>query len=728
MKSPRKVIVWITLLPILVILLGGLIHLRPRRTLVLWSCGGNYELLKDYAVRFEAKEGVRVRYTAAPVAFLLARALDCANPPDVMVGRGGPGWDALVDVGRALGPPTVFAADPLVLAVPPGNPARIESVEDLGRPDVRVALSPGAMRPKSRVPAMFLSEVSDSLYPGLVERWENQAVSRDTCGRRLLDPLLTGAADVAVAPLSLLTYPAYRGRIEEVPIPAAVLRTMAQAPAIPQCALTLAGPDSRQVELAQRFVQGLVEERELLVRHGYVPIGDPRSQEFGHLLTVLSPKDMPAWQTFFAEALDKAGLAVEARRRYLNVLYTFAPNRHLERALCRTADYSLALGQVASARLDWQRVLNDFPPGEPVEYDLPTSPRKAALLPIREEPHEVWREEARARLRDLPPDADGTNRMLDDPIVRELFPVRITQGDPPKNSTRSLGLGLHLLVAGDYGSATRDLLKVPTLHYPSRHMAVAEYLLGLCAEARGLPEVARAQWERTRRDFPGTPAAEAAEQALARLHPAAGTAAPSGMPPWTEAFATHPERGMTYGMRLHAHRLPLYTVKEMLKLQSGIYGQHPFAGEARFRAGVACQEMSREDAAVRQWRAGLREAADSPWSEKSRAALLACGKEPVPLPGPTPPIPKGGPGQRFRLAEELFQAGLHDDGQAALEYFKVLTVARPPDRNLTPESRAMLGRAAEHLAVSLRACGRSEAEIEATFGFLPQLPPPGEMP
>lgn len=724
----RKAMVWATVLPLLAVaLLGGWFHLRPRRTLVVWSCGGNYELLKDYAAQFEARERVRVRYTAAPVAFLLARALDCTSPPDVMVGRGGPGWDAMVDVGRASGPPVVFATDPLVLAVAPGNPARVRTVEDMGREDVRVAMSPGAMRPKSRIPGMFMSAVSDRLHPGLVERWENQAVSRAKCGRRLLDPLLVGAADAAVAPRSLLTYPAYRGRIEEVAIPAEVLRAMPQAPAIPQCALVLTGPENRRVELAERFVQGLVADRETLERHGYVPIDAPRSQELGHLLRVLSPRDMPAWQTFFAEALEVAGLAVEARRRFLHVLYTFAPNRHLERALCRSATHSLLTGRFAAARLDWERVLADFPPGEPVEYDLPTSPEKAARLPIREQPHDHWRREARARLRELPKEMARTSSVLDDPIVRELFPVRIGQGDPPKNGTRALGLGLHLLVAGDHVSATRDLLKVPTLHEPSRHMAVAEYLLGLCAEARGLPEVAREQWERTRRQFPDTRAAVAAEQALARLPEPATAPAPSAMPPWREALATHGERGMTYGMRLHAHGLPLYAAKEMLKLQAGIYGEHSLAAEARFRAGVACREMGREEAAVRQWRLCLRDAPDSPWAGAAREALLEIGQQPVPLPGAPPPVPKGGAGQRFRLAEELFQAGLHEDGQAALEYFKVLTVARPPDRNLTPESRAMLGRATERLAASLLASGRSEAEVEATLRFLPPSPR-GEVP
>lgn len=717
----RRTITLLTLLPLAVCALVGAVRLWPRPTLVLWSCGGNYELLRDYVTAFEAKEKVRVRYTAAPAAFLLARALDCSHPPDVIVGRGGPGWDALQDVGRAAGPPLVFASDPLVIAVVPGNPCHIESVEDLGRADVRVSLSPGAMRPKSKVPAMFMAAVSEELCPGLVERWENQAVSRDTCGRRLLDPLLDGTADAALAPRSLLFYPAYAGRVEEIPIPAATLLAMPSCPAIPQCGVVL-GNDGQKTELAQRFLAGLATDTAVLARHGYVPVGDPRSQEIGPLLKAMSPKDMPGWQTFLAESLATAGVHREARRRFLQVLYVFGPSRYAEHALCRVAAQSSAEGRIAAARLDWQRVLDEFPPDEPVEYDLPTSPQKASRQPIQELPHEHWREEAEAGLRQCRGQTAEADPILQDPLVRELFPVRVTQGDPPKNGTRDLGLGLHEMVVGELEYATRDLLKVVTLHYPSRHMATAEYLLGLCAEGRGLPEVAWQQWERTVRDYPGTHPAELAAQALHRL-PAGARTPPMAMPPWTESFATAAERGMTYGMRLHAHHLPLFTTKEMLKLICGIYGKHSLGGETRFRAGVACQELGNLDAAVRQWRSCLRDAPDSPWAEASRQALVACGREAIPLPGQTPPPAKGSLGQRFRLAEELNGAGLTDEGQPILEYLKVLTVARPPAGKLSPQAAAMLQRAQDQLAACLAATGQAPERTEQLLRSLPPLPP-----
>jgi molybdate transport system substrate-binding protein len=716
----RRATQLLTLLPLVVVLIGGMAWLWPRPALVVWSCGGNYELLKEYVGAFEAREGVQVRYTAAPASFLLARALSSANPPDVIVGRGGPGWDSLQDVGLCAEPPLVFAADLLVVAVAAGNPKEIRSVEDMGREGVRVAMSPGAMKPKSKVPGMFMMAVSAKLYPGLVERWENNAVVHETCGRKLLDSLLDGRADAAVAPRSLLFYGDCRGKVEEVEISTAELLTMRACPAIPQCAVSLSGEDGVPSELAQRFVAGLAKDRERLRRHGYVPVDDPRAKPLGRLLKALAPKNMAGWQILLAEKLDEAGLSAETRRRYLKVLCTFGPNRYTARALCNTAAQALAEGNPQAARLDWQRVLADYPPPQPSEYGLPTSAQRARHQPVQALSYEHWRQQAKAGL------AGGRDRegsrtpALEDPLVQALFPILLSQGDPPKNSIRDLALGLHLMVAGDYEFATRDLLKVATLHYPSRHMPVAEYLLGLCAGARGQNGTARRQWERTVRDYPGSRAAELAEQALARLPTAEKASDGGAMPVWTECFGTHPDRAMTYGMRLYVHRLPLFTFKEMAKILSGIYGKHKLGGRARLCAGVACAAFGNEDAAAYEWGLCSRAAAGTPWAEQAVRKLKQVANRPVPQPKSKPGKPaKGSAAKRFRVAEEFRQAGVHEQGQIILEYLKVLTVARPPPASLPPKGCRILGQAAKHLSACLVRAGHSTAEAHELVRSLP---------
>jgi hypothetical protein len=579
------------------------------------------------------------------------------------------------------------------------------------------------MRPKSKVPAMFMAAVSEALYPGLVERWENQAVTRETCGRQLLDSIADGRADAAIAPRSLLYYAQYRGRVEEAEIPASELLAMKACPAIPQCAVALTGHSGSTDELAQRFVAGLAKETEWLDRYGYVPVADPRARSLGRLLKAMAPKDMAGWQVILAQKLHAAGLPAETRRRYLKVLCTFGPNQHTARALWQVAEQTASEGNVACARGDLRRILAEYPPPEPVEYGLPTSPQKAKRQPLEYLPDTHWRAAAQGVLADLPERQGVANPVLDDPMVRRLHPLRITQGDPPKNGTRDLALGLHLLAAGDLDFATRDLLKVVTLHYPSRHMPTAEYLLGVCAQARGYPNVARHQWERTVRDYGGTEAAELAQAALGRL--GAGEDSPvDPMPAWTECFATHGERAMTYGMRLYEHRLPLFAYKEMGKILSGIYGKHELGGRARYCAGIACAAFGNPAAAAYQWRTCLRDMAGTPWAKRSAERLAKAGQEPVPQPGQSPgKLSKGGAGMRFRLAEEFYRAGVHEEGQVILEYLKVLTVARPPLDSLEPESRRMLGQAAEHLVACLEHDGMDKGEAWQLVRSIPGIRP-----
>ena len=68
----------LALLPAVLLAVGGLAlaYNNPlKRTLVVWSCGGNFHGLQAFAREFERRHDCRVRYTAAPVEYLLARGL-----------------------------------------------------------------------------------------------------------------------------------------------------------------------------------------------------------------------------------------------------------------------------------------------------------------------------------------------------------------------------------------------------------------------------------------------------------------------------------------------------------------------------------------------------------------------------------------------------------------------------------------------------------------------------
>ena len=282
---------------------------------------------------------------------------------------------------------------------------------------------------------------------------------------------------------------------------------------------------------------------------------------------------------------------------------------------------------------------------------------------------------------------------------------------------------MHLLWVGDYDYATRDLLKVVTLHYPCRFAPQAEYFLGLCAAERGLPAVAEEQWRRVLRLYPDSRAARCAAQALrdgrAERHAGAVRKAKSrpSMPPRDEAFQTHAGRSMTYGMRLYAHGLPLFCFKEMMKIASGVYGPHRSLGaELRYRAGVACLALGHADAARRQWLLAGRAAGknpESPWARQAQAALKK-------LPSPArdaavvfkpvnAPCAKGSWCVRFRVAEEFHLAGIFDRNEQLLEYLKVCTVAHPPK---TPAGQRVLALAEARVADCLLRAGRPDLARE----------------
>ena len=707
----------LTALPVLLVLGMGIRHLARRgKMLTVWSCGGNYESLKEYVRDFSKREHVRVRYTAAPVMYLLEEAMKNPQPPDVIVGRAGPGWIALRNAGLLLEGPEFFAIDPLVIAVAPGNPKHIEGIEDLGRPDIRVALASGAMRPKGKVPTLLMAGVSNVFYPGLVERWENNAVENLTCGRHLLEPIIAGQADAAIIPRSVLTYRQYAGKVEEVVIPARELLTMKKGgPSLPQCAgvLKVAAKRGRQ-EAAHRFVYGLRQQPEWLARNGYITLDEPRGKQLARFLQVAAPRDMPGWQAILAERLEASGNPQEALRRWLKVIYTFGPNHYTARALYESGRLALAAGRPAAAAWSWKTVIKDYPPVGPVEYDSPVLHAGGKQAPIEKQPYSHWIALARSGLADLAQqDVPGRNDPLDeDPVVRRLFPIHVTEGDPPKNGKRELGLGLHLMIVGDYDFATRDFLKVVTLKYPSRYMPEADYLLGVCAMRRGRPDVAVRQWQRVLKAYPQHAVAEDARRALARAGEAT-TAAPAtvvlAMPPWKDSYDTHAHRAMTYGMRLFEHGLYLFCFKEMMKIQSGIYRTHDMAAQLRYRAGVACCNLGNLPAAASEWRICSRIGKGTEWAALAEKQLRSrCKDVPVPSAPRNPKAPakgkgpKGGAGKRFKLAEEFRRAGVTEQGQVIMEYWKVLTVARPPE---TPRTRPFLAMAELRLAECMRQAG-----------------------
>ncbi len=679
---------------VVALIIVGVAAVKPGRpVLTVWSCGSNYESISDFARQFEAKYHCRVRYTAAPVQYLLENALDSPNPPDVMVGRAGPGWEALRQAGKLAKGPVFFGMDPYTIVTPRDNPAGIASIEDLGRPGVRVAASPQAMRPRGKCIGHLMWAVSDKFFPGLDERWENNSQGYVQCGRKLLDPVIAREVDAAVVPRCMTSWPSAEGKIEVIPIKPEHLLSLKKCRAtIPQCCAILTSP--RQPELAERFIEEMTGEigTRVFPEHGYLPINSPQAQELKPLIMVFKPKDIAGWQTHMGHGLYEDGALYPALRRFLHVIHTFGPTHYDARSRFWAGKCLQAIGNGEAARLEWQRVIDEFPRKGKLEWVSKVLHVGKPVPGIEKLPETEWVKKARAALAESPGNGAFSNEHTRFMKAFQLTHEPVMEGDPAKNGTRNLQLGKDLLEAGHYVGATRDLLKVLSLNYPSRHMRQARFWLGVTSHLRGLPSVAASDWREL--SSGDDQWAQWAQKALemagdTRTEDAIVTSVP--MPPWKPAYETHVARGMTYGMSLWRHHLPLYCFKEMTKVLEGIY-QKPgkLAPMARYRMGICCLALDKPEAAHSEWTLLQRCYPDAKrWANMARegqAKLPPKHHKDMPFVAKfaTPEAikdlkqpPKSSFGKRFKGAEEFFNIGLFEDDTCLLEYWKVMTVTDP---------------------------------------------------
>ena len=114
-------------------------------SLQVWSCGGLAEAFMEANSLYEQKNGVRINYTGA-FAAALGKSLLGGAVTEVFAGR-------VLQLAKTLRADNkMLYFKPLcfteyVLITPLGNPAKIQSVQDLARPGVKVILPLGASPP-----------------------------------------------------------------------------------------------------------------------------------------------------------------------------------------------------------------------------------------------------------------------------------------------------------------------------------------------------------------------------------------------------------------------------------------------------------------------------------------------------------------------------------------------------------------------------------------------------
>lgn len=180
-------------------------------TLAVFAAASLTEAFEVLASEFEAAHpgtGVDLHLAGTPTLVLQlgegARARSL--PADVVATADQVSMQQLVEAGL-VGPPAVFALNRLVIAVPAGNPGGVESVADLARRELRVALADPAV-PVGRYTAEVLSRAGVDVHGASHEPSVKAVATRVELGEA--DAGVVYVTDVGAAP----------ARLEAVEIPA----------------------------------------------------------------------------------------------------------------------------------------------------------------------------------------------------------------------------------------------------------------------------------------------------------------------------------------------------------------------------------------------------------------------------------------------------------------------------------------------------------------------------
>jgi molybdate transport system substrate-binding protein len=206
----------------------------PDRTLTVYAAASLTGPFEQIAADFEAShDGVDVELSFAGSSDLVAQIQQGA-PADMFASADTANMDKLVADDLLAGSPTDFAANTLMIAVPPGNPAGVASLADLAGEDLNLVLC------APEVPCGAAAErVAEAAGLALSPVSEEQSVTD------VLNKVITGEADAGLVYVTDVR--AAGDQVEGIDIPEADSAVNVYPIA------TLAG--SAQPELAQELVE-----------------------------------------------------------------------------------------------------------------------------------------------------------------------------------------------------------------------------------------------------------------------------------------------------------------------------------------------------------------------------------------------------------------------------------------------------------------------------------------
>ncbi|MBU1172184.1 MAG: substrate-binding domain-containing protein [Proteobacteria bacterium] len=243
---------------------------NKNKSLQVWSCGGLAEAFIPANQVFETKTGASVSYTGAFAGALGKSLLGGNATTEVFAPR-------VLELAKKLkAQGKMLSFEPLcftryVLATPKGNPAHIESIDDMGREGVRTVLIPDASPPGGQASMIILKKA------GVEDLALKNAVKKGDCVQTALTDLIEGKGDVAVVEQRITRLPQFAGKLDVRPIPEQFI------PPVPVPFTIGVMTWAKNRDLAREFVTFILSDQgqAFFERAGFIPA---RSEEGERLI------------------------------------------------------------------------------------------------------------------------------------------------------------------------------------------------------------------------------------------------------------------------------------------------------------------------------------------------------------------------------------------------------------------------------------------------------------
>ncbi|WP_371363849.1 hypothetical protein SRRS_47390 [Sporomusa rhizae] len=180
-------------------------------SLQVWSCGGLSDAFMEANSLYEQRNGIKINYTGA-FAGALGKSLLGGAVTEIFAGR-------VLQLAKNLrASEKMIYFRPLcfteyVLVTPLGNPAGIQSVQDLTKPGVRVILPLGASPPGGDAVMGILKKAN------IEQAVLANTIEKESCVIKMMPEIINGKGMASIVERRLTRMARFTDKVEVIPIP-----------------------------------------------------------------------------------------------------------------------------------------------------------------------------------------------------------------------------------------------------------------------------------------------------------------------------------------------------------------------------------------------------------------------------------------------------------------------------------------------------------------------------